>query len=510
MKTCSTCQEQFADRFSFCPVDGTPLNGHAAKTVEPPPIDPEETVASFSAPSESFTESAEASEAAPPINDEYHLTIIEDAGLVRRLVTELREVAHESQLTWPEFKRDPLGFTKRTFAAYGSMLRRFLARPNVAVAMLASVLSMLFVIVGVVWLERNQVQGGGAPRFALIMFALVALVMLIAIFASWMKRDRSLAVAGAEPADTGSVVVATLAAFVFVLAVVGGVIWVDHRQKQIAEDKQREDVEFLAQMTDIPSDQPEPDKGTAGLNKGTGGGSKPKQEKPGGGGGGGREDPKPASYGKVPEGSLTIPPIVAPNPKPPPPTKDPLLVTPTLDADPLLIPRDNRPIPYGDNKSTSTDPSSGPGTGGGIGTGTGVGVGPGEGAGYGPGRGGNVGGGDRNLGGGGPGGGGGGRDVDYNKIFNGKDVTQKARIISKPEPGYTEEARKQQVTGTVTLRAVLSSSGQVTGIRPVSRLPYGLTEKAIAAASQIKFIPAQKDGRAVSQYVMIEYNFNIY
>ena len=27
MKFCSTCQEEFADRFSFCPVDGMPLNG---------------------------------------------------------------------------------------------------------------------------------------------------------------------------------------------------------------------------------------------------------------------------------------------------------------------------------------------------------------------------------------------------------------------------------------------------------------------------------------------------
>src|SRR5438132_12547384 len=26
MKFCNTCQEQFADRFSFCPVDGTPLS----------------------------------------------------------------------------------------------------------------------------------------------------------------------------------------------------------------------------------------------------------------------------------------------------------------------------------------------------------------------------------------------------------------------------------------------------------------------------------------------------
>ena len=32
----------------------------------------------------------------------------------------------------------------------------------------------------------------------------------------------------------------------------------------------------------------------------------------------------------------------------------------------------------------------------------------------------------------------------------------------------------------------------------------------VAAAAQIRFEPAQKDGRAVSQYVVLEYNFNIY
>src|ERR1043166_6349963 len=45
MKFCSTCQEQFADRFSFCPVDGTPLSAVAASTVAPPkasaPVDVE-------------------------------------------------------------------------------------------------------------------------------------------------------------------------------------------------------------------------------------------------------------------------------------------------------------------------------------------------------------------------------------------------------------------------------------------------------------------------------------
>ncbi|MDT5059855.1 MAG: hypothetical protein QOH63_562, partial [Acidobacteriota bacterium] len=44
----------------------------------------------------------------------------------------------------------------------------------------------------------------------------------------------------------------------------------------------------------------------------------------------------------------------------------------------------------------------------------------------------------------------------------------------------------------------------------VSGLPNGLTERAIAAARQIRFTPAMKDGHAVSQYIQIEYNFNLY
>jgi TonB family protein len=99
---------------------------------------------------------------------------------------------------------------------------------------------------------------------------------------------------------------------------------------------------------------------------------------------------------------------------------------------------------------------------------------------------------------------------DDSRTFNSNEVDVKARILSRPEPQYTEEARRNQVSGTVILTAVFSSSGQVTNIRAVSGLPDGLTERAIAAASQIRFTPAMKDGHAVSQKIRIEYNFNGY
>lgn len=96
------------------------------------------------------------------------------------------------------------------------------------------------------------------------------------------------------------------------------------------------------------------------------------------------------------------------------------------------------------------------------------------------------------------------------RVLNGKEVTAKAIIAAKPQPQYTEAARKAQVTGTVVLRAVFSSSGAVTSIRAISGLPYGLTERAIVAARNIRFVPAVKDGHFVSMWFQLEYNFNLY
>jgi TonB family protein len=97
-----------------------------------------------------------------------------------------------------------------------------------------------------------------------------------------------------------------------------------------------------------------------------------------------------------------------------------------------------------------------------------------------------------------------------NGIFSAKEVTTKARIISKPEPTYTEEARSHNIVGTVVLRAVFLYDGTVRNIMVVRGLKYGLTEKTMQAARRIKFVPATKDGHPVSMYMQLEYNFNLY
>jgi len=100
--------------------------------------------------------------------------------------------------------------------------------------------------------------------------------------------------------------------------------------------------------------------------------------------------------------------------------------------------------------------------------------------------------------------------VEPNDILPMREVTTKARVLLKPEPMYTEAARQAHTTGTVVLRGVFASTGNFTNVRVLRELPNGLTERAIEAASNIRFIPATKEGRYVSMYIQLEYNFNVY
>jgi protein TonB len=95
------------------------------------------------------------------------------------------------------------------------------------------------------------------------------------------------------------------------------------------------------------------------------------------------------------------------------------------------------------------------------------------------------------------------------KAFQPKEVDVRAEIIARPEPKYTEEARRVGVQGIVILKVLLSAEDKIERIRVVRRLPYGLTESAIRAACEIKFKPAQINGQKVSQWASVEYGFSL-
>lgn len=92
-------------------------------------------------------------------------------------------------------------------------------------------------------------------------------------------------------------------------------------------------------------------------------------------------------------------------------------------------------------------------------------------------------------------------------VYRGSEVDTKAVVEETPEPAYTEEARRYSTGGRVALRVTLGGGGRVSEVKVLRALPDGLTENAVEAACQIRFKPAVKEGRAVSQYVTVEFNF---
>jgi len=209
-------------------------------------------------------------------------------------------------------------------------------------------------------------------------------------------------------------------------------------------------------------------------------------EKMGGGGGGGDRSPTPASKGAVPKFAkeqLAPPMVTLPNLTPKLPVQPNLLGPPEL-----TLPQMAANLPWGDPQGVQGTPSSGPGFGGGIGSGEGTGIGSGRGGGLGPGEGGGFGGGAYSVGGG---------------------VTAPIPIY-KPEPPYSEEARKAKYQGTVVLLIIVDTQGNVSDLRVVKPLGLGLDEKAVETVRTWKFKPGLRNAVPVPTRVMIEVTFRLF
>lgn len=100
-------------------------------------------------------------------------------------------------------------------------------------------------------------------------------------------------------------------------------------------------------------------------------------------------------------------------------------------------------------------------------------------------------------------------EIDGERLYTKHEIDVKIKLLMKPEPQYTLEARKKGISGIVVLKAVFSATGHVTNIRVVRGLPNGLTEQSIAVARQIRFTPAMKDGKPVSMWIQLEYYFSL-
>jgi periplasmic protein TonB len=87
--------------------------------------------------------------------------------------------------------------------------------------------------------------------------------------------------------------------------------------------------------------------------------------------------------------------------------------------------------------------------------------------------------------------------------------TQTVAIVSKPNPMYTDEARKLGIEGEVLVDVVFLATGEIK-VEGVSKgLGHGLDEAAIRAAQQIRFKPAVQDGHAVDFPATVHIVFQI-
>jgi protein TonB len=210
-------------------------------------------------------------------------------------------------------------------------------------------------------------------------------------------------------------------------------------------------------------------------------------EKSGGGGGGGMHTATPPSLGRLPRGAdkqLT------------PPAPEVKNLAPELIAEPTIVAPQlsNLPqislLPLGDPEGIAGPPSAGSGSGGGIGTGNGHGVGPGDGAGAGPGD-------VAGTGGGGP-------------KFGGSSGSLIMPVpIYRPDPSYSEDARKARFQGTVTLRTIVRKDGSVEVVGVLGSPGYGLDQEAVKTVRQWRFKPGMRNGEPVDMPLAIEVNFRI-
>lgn len=213
----------------------------------------------------------------------------------------------------------------------------------------------------------------------------------------------------------------------------------------------------------------------------------------GGGGGGGNRSRTPAPKAeRAGTHSLSSP---LPDRRPPP---EPPRVQPPKPLDATVLPPVMAPIASAASDETSVagvlndvrplpDASQGPGTSGGVGTGRGSGLGEGAGSGVGDGSGGGTGGGPYRPGSG----------------------VEPPRLLREVKATYTDEARRNGVSGTVDMEITVRRDGTVSDVRVLKGRRGGLDAQAVAAVRQWRFAPARMKTTPVDVIVEVSMEFTL-
>lgn len=89
-----------------------------------------------------------------------------------------------------------------------------------------------------------------------------------------------------------------------------------------------------------------------------------------------------------------------------------------------------------------------------------------------------------------------------------RGITTAPVPISKPEPGYTDDARDAGVKGEVRLRVTVDEKGVPSTITVVKPLFPSLDKSAMDTVAKWRFKPGMKDGKPTAVQVLIDVSFS--
>jgi TonB family protein len=95
------------------------------------------------------------------------------------------------------------------------------------------------------------------------------------------------------------------------------------------------------------------------------------------------------------------------------------------------------------------------------------------------------------------------------KVQQDGPATNAVEITFKPNPVYTDEARRLKLEGEVLLEVMFGANGQLHVNRVVRGLGHGLDEAAIAAANRMRFKPAMRTGTPVDSTAIVHVVFQL-
>jgi TonB family protein len=101
------------------------------------------------------------------------------------------------------------------------------------------------------------------------------------------------------------------------------------------------------------------------------------------------------------------------------------------------------------------------------------------------------------------------QNVRFAQEISATDLVVPPHVLTHPAAVYTDEARRRGIQGNVIVQAYFDARGNITVLKVVKGLGYGLDENALAILKDWRFAPALRNGLPVSAVAEIEVPFTL-